>query len=175
MYHRSMRRLLAVVLTTLLAVVTACGTQASGPLPAGAHPSAISKMVCSSEARQKLGQALGENPNTVTVPTWSAHLYSCTYEFPQGQMTISVKELSSEAQTTTFFDDQARQLGKRQDLYGLGQGAFLTKNGSVVARKDYKVLIVDTSGLPSSFSAGSGSGTPAETVSTVIMGCWAGD
>ncbi|MGO8871251.1 MAG: hypothetical protein ACLQPH_07575 [Acidimicrobiales bacterium] len=170
-----MRHLLAVVPFALAAVLTACGTPAAGPQPAEKNPSAISKMVCSSEARQKLGQALGENPKTVTLPTWGAHLYSCTYEFPQGQMTVSVKELSSEAQTTAFFDEQEHHYGKRQDLYGLGQGAFLTNDGSVVARKDYKFLIVDTSGLPSSFSAGSGSGTPAETVSTVIMGCWAGD
>ncbi len=177
MYDRHVRRSALVVPIALAAVlVAACGTAAASPQPAGRYPSAISKMVCSSDARQKLDEALGAGPTTVTPPTWSAHLYSCTYEFAQGQMTLSVKELSSRAQTTAYFDVQARQLGKKHQLYGLGQGAFLANNGSVVARKDYKVLIVNTTRLPPSFgAANSGSGTPAETVSTLIMACWAGD
>jgi len=157
-------------------VLAACGTAAASPQPAGKNPSPISKMVCSQEAREKLGQALGRNPTVVSPPTWESHLYACTYEFPQGDMVISVKELSSATETTAYFDGQARRFGRQHTLYGLGQGAFLTRDGSVVARKDYKVLTVDTSGLPASFSAGIGaSGTSVETVATVVMGCWAGD
>ena len=171
-----MRRRSAVVVVVLSIALSACGRAEAGPEPAGRNPSPVSKMVCSTEAKEKLGQALGHDPTAVTTPTWNAHLYSCTYEFPQGTMVLSVKELSSVDQTTAYFDSRARQLGRKHVLYGLGQGAFLTDDGSVVARKDYKVLTVDTSGLPSGFGAGDGaSGTPAQVVTSVIMGCWAGD
>ena len=38
-----------------------------------------------------------------------------------------------------------------RDLESLGQGAFQTTNGSVVVRKDWKVLLVDDTGLPAQF------------------------
>ena len=58
---------------------------------------------------------------------------------------------------------------------GLGQGAFVTTNGSVVVRKDYKVLLVDTSGLPDRF--GPFSANRAKTaidVGVTVLGCWTG-
>jgi len=63
-----------------------------------------------------------------------------------------------------------------RDLQGLGQGAFQTTDGSVVVRKDWKVLLVDTSGLPARFGVpATTSGEVAVTVGDIILGCWAGD
>jgi hypothetical protein len=46
----------------------------------------------------------------------------------------------------------------------------------VVVRKDWKVLLVDSSGLPAQFGVPStSSGDVAVTVADVILGCWAGD
>jgi hypothetical protein len=52
---------------------------------------------------------------------------------------------------------------------------LVTNNGSFVVRKDYKVLLVDTSGLPAQF------GSPARQhaeegtdVGFVLLGCWTG-
>jgi hypothetical protein len=67
-------------------------------------------------------------------------------------------------------------LGDKGSIGNLGQGAFSTKNGSVVVRKDWKVLLVDISGLPSQFGEPlSPRGDIAATVADVILGCWAGD
>ncbi len=51
----------------------------------------------------------------------------------------------------------------------------MTANGSFVLRKDYKVLLVDTSGLPAAF------GLPmkpraeiATGVGITVLGCWTG-
>ena len=63
-------------------------------------------------------------------------------------MELSVKELSSWAQTKQYFDSLAATLGRTRDLPGLGQAAFQTTDGSVVVRKDWKVLLVDSSGAP---------------------------
>jgi hypothetical protein len=91
-------------------------------------------------------------------------------------MQLSIKDLSSWQQTTAYFDGLAARMGKARDLQGLGQGAFQTTDGSVVVRKDWKVLLVDTAGLPAQFGVPpTSSGDVAVTVGDIILGCWAGD
>lgn len=143
--------------------------------PAGADPSASAVMVCAEEAREDITEALGLPPQSVDTPTWSDHVYSCRYRYEGGAFTLSVKELSSVPETTAFFDETARRLGSAHTLDGLGEGAFVTGNGSVVVRKDFKVLVVDDAALPP------GLGTPPLTppqvallVARTIIGCWTG-
>jgi hypothetical protein len=91
-------------------------------------------------------------------------------------MVLSVKELSSWSQTKAYFEQLGRQLGKARTIQALGQGAFQTTNGSMVVRKDWKVLLVDTEGLPAQFGQPpTSSGDVAVTVADVILGCWSGD
>ena len=117
------------------------------PLPAGSTPSEIAKQVCQEEAQAELASALGERAH-VSVPTWEDHRYACTYTYPTGSFGLSVKELSSWSETYAYYDALAGTLGKARDLENLGQGAFQTTDGSVVVRKDWKVLLVDNSGSP---------------------------
>ncbi len=176
---------------TLLAAagaLTACGSSSSGTggassstvetvkaRPAGVNPSTSAKMVCATEARRDLAESLGVTPTQVTTPTWVDHTYSCSYVYPNGTLTLSVKELDSAKQTTAYFDQQRATLGHKSGNIGIGQGAFSTTNGSLVARKDWKVLTVDVSKIPPRF------GTPPITPTEVglataetIMGCWSG-
>ena len=88
---------------------------------------------------------------TVSDPTWIDHLYSCRYGYPTGSMELSVKELSSWAETAAYYQMLASRLGKSRELGNLGQGAFQTTDGSVVVRKDWKVLLVNIAGLPAQF------------------------
>jgi hypothetical protein len=132
-------------------------------------------LVCSDEAEQDITEALAVAPQGIDTPTWSDHVYSCRYRYAGGAFTLSVKELSSVPETTAFFDETARRLGSAHTLDGLGEGAFVTANGSVVVRKDFKVLVVDDSALPA------GLGTPPLTppqvallVARTIIGCWTG-
>jgi len=172
-----------VAATVVLALVAAgCSGGAASttpttraPLPAGPNPSAISKQVCAKEARHDIAEVLGETA-TVSTPTWQDHLYSCHYVYSTGSMELSVKELSSWAQTKAYFRSLAARMGESRTLKGLGQAAFQTANGSMVVRKDWKVLVVDTSTLPAQFGVPpTSSGDVAVTVSDVILGCWAGD
>ncbi len=145
------------------------------PQPAGAAPSPISVQVCSRDASSEIDSALGERA-TVSPPTWVDHLYECHYRYASGSMVLSVKELSSWAETYAYFDGLAASLGKSRELQGLGQGAFQTTDGSVVVRKDWKVLLVDSTGLPAQFGVPpTSAGDVAVTVGDVILGCWAGD
>ncbi len=143
---------------------------------AAADPSVSAKMVCQTEAVNDIANVIGVKTTSISKPTWIDQVYSCDYNYPgNAKMTLRVKELSSIDETTAYYDGLAEQLGKKQDLQGLGQGAFSTKSGSVVTRKDYKVLVVDTSKLPAQF------GVPPDTrendainVSFTIMECWVG-
>ncbi|MGD0393827.1 MAG: hypothetical protein ABSC41_14430 [Acidimicrobiales bacterium] len=171
--------LIATLSLTMLATACSSGATAGptteAPLPAGPTPSTIAKMVCRFEAIQDINSAIGEQAK-VSTPTWADHLYSCRYEYPTGSMVLSVKELSSWSQTKAYFEQLGRQLGKARTIQALGQGAFQTTNGSMVVRKDWKVLLVDTEGLPAQFGQPpTSSGDVAVTVADVILGCWSGD
>jgi hypothetical protein len=132
-------------------------------------------MVCSPKAQSEIGAALGVKA-IVAAPTWSGHLYSCRYTYPDGYFTLSVKELSSWNETYAYFRGIGSALGDVTTLPNLGQGGYATRNGSVAVRKDWKVLLVDISGLPAQFGQPpTPSGNVAVTVADVILGCWSGD
>jgi hypothetical protein len=146
-----MRRLWILTITVLAALtVAACGSgspKASPPTTnalklsspsyekAKPSPSTSAKMVCEAEVRGDIAKSLGAPATKVTKSTWKDHLYSCTYVYPNGSFVLSVKELSSEKQTTDFFNGQKQKLGFEDELHGLGQGGFAAKNDDVVVRK----------------------------------------
>jgi hypothetical protein len=173
----------------LVAVVVSACSGTSGPgsavsvegkrvhiaLPAGPNPSKSAKMVCAPEAQADLANVLGVSPVSPLTPTWVDHLYSCRYVYADGVMVLSVKELFNRTQTTAYFNMLGAQLGRTGSLNGLGQGAFTTTAGDVVVRKDYKVLLVDISRLPTQFGVPqTSSADVAITVADIIMGCWSG-
>jgi hypothetical protein len=133
-------------------------------------------MVCGSGSQREIAQALGLKAMRISTPTWVDDLYSCRYEYAAGAFTLSVKELSSWAQTLDYFHGLANQFGHARSFENLGQGAFRETHGSVVVRKDWKVLTVDITGLPEQFGVPPTSSSDiAVTVADVILGCWAGD
>jgi hypothetical protein len=161
--------------TTAPTVQTRAPSKTTVPLPAGRFPSKISKEVCADEAQKDIAEVLGVTA-VVQTPTWVGHLYSCRYQYPNGSMVLSVKELSSWSETKGYFASLGNQMGDIGKLGNLGQGAFTTGDGSVVVRKDWKVLLVNISGLPPQFGVPPTSKADiADTVADVILGCWAGD
>jgi len=187
------RAALAVVLASILVGLSACGaaSQASAgtgtklpvsssvtteaPRPAGSRPSKIATMVCAVKAQHEIGEVLGVSA-IVSKPTWTDHNYSCRYRYRQGFFALSVKELSSWSQTFAYYRALGRRLGDKGALGNLGQGAFTTSGGSVVVRKDWKVLLVDVSALPAELGRPpTGSAEVAFTVADLILGCWRGD
>ena len=178
MSHRARRSarflLVGLVLATNLLVATAAAS-AEAPAPAGRNPSSISKEVCSTKAQTEIADVLGVKAK-VAKPTWRQHLYTCAYRYKTGAMVLSVKELSSWNQTYGYFDGLGKSLHKTTTIYQLGEGAFRVRNGSVIVRKDWKVLLVNVAGLPKRFGQPySDVAGVALSVAGVILGCWNGD
>jgi hypothetical protein len=147
----------------------------SKPLPAGPHPSEIALEVCAHEAQSDIAEDLGVHA-VVEDRSWVDHRYKCSYVYPNGTFQLSVKELSSWDQTFAYYRGLGHELGNTEYLGNLGQGAFRTSNGDVVVRKDWKVLLVNISGLPSQFGDPPTSASDvAYTVADIILACWAGD
>jgi len=143
--------------------------------PVRATPSASAKMICAPETQAELAAVLGVHTTQPVVPAWTDYTYSCKYTYPNAVVALSVKEFSNQAGTDGYFTSLARRLGQTQQLRALGQGAFRTKNLSVVVRKDYKVLLVDISGLPARLGAPPYSrGEVATIFAATIMNCWTG-
>ncbi len=186
-------RLLVPVSVSLALVLAACGgsskpsaspTTPQGPTTtvhratlASNVPSVSAKMICTPEAQKEIyDSATGVKTIAPFKPTWVDHVYSCDYVYPGGAtMRLSVKEVSSVAETTAYFDSLATKLHKTDARSGLGQGAFQVRDGSLVVRKDFKILLIDVTKLPAQF------GVPADTranvainVGVTIMGCWTG-
>ena len=163
-----------------------CGSSPSGSgTPSTVAPRAVpavsvnastsAKMVCAPEAQQDIAESLGVTQTQVTSPRWVDRVYSCNYVYPDGEISLTVKELRDASATLSYFKQLGSRLGQRADALALGDGAFITTDGSVVVRKDYKVLEVDISHLPARF------GQPpqdrsdvAVSVATTLMGCWVG-
>jgi hypothetical protein len=132
-------------------------------------------MVCSADGQSDIAAALGVRTSAPVTPTWTDDLYSCVYQYPSGDMVVSVKELSDLASTTAYYTTVEQGLGAGEAIAGLGQGAYQGAGGSIVVRKDNKVLRVDVAALPARV------GTPlidrteaAVRVAIVVMGCWSG-
>ncbi len=176
-YSLRVRRAACVVAFVL--VIAGCGSLSpSGtrtPLPAGPHPSTISRMICRPETETKLEGVVGVSA-AVSRPTWVQHLYSCDYRYANGTMVLSVKEVSSWRQTMAYFAMVAKTLGKVTNLPNLGQGAFQGHAGSVVVRKDWKILLVNVADLPNRFGSPPASANEvAASVAAAILSCWSGD
>jgi len=152
------------------------GATPGAVLTVGANPSVSSKMICG-EARPEIAESLGVAATQVTKPTWIDDVYSCTYVYPDGSFTLSVKEVNGLANAEKYFKAQKVALGVEPGAPTpeLGQRAFVSKGGGLVVQKDNKVLTIDVSHLPAQFGPNQGSPEGvAEAVGGVIMGCWTG-
>jgi len=157
--------------TSAVDVLSSPDWEKSGP-----NPSKSAKMVCEKEARDDIAATLGVKETSVTTPTWvrAQHLYSCTYVYPKGRLTLHVKELVDEKGTTAYFNGVKEKFGTIQELEGLGQGAWILKNSNVLVRKDYKVLVVDVHALPPTFGLSMTRSDVGTNVAEAIMECWTG-
>jgi hypothetical protein len=111
-------------------------------------PSASAVMICTSEAAQEIAEAIGTQPSAPPTPSWADSTYSCRYVYPQGAMILSVRELPDAAATTAYFTGLRKTLPGVTDLEVLGQPALAASDGTIVVRKDFKVLQVDVRGFP---------------------------
>lgn len=96
-------------------------------------------MICAAEAREEIGEALGLTLRSPGSAAWTAPVYRCTYPFTAGQLVLSVRELANAGDTTAYFTAERAAAKGSTDLPGVGDAAFVTADGSVYVRKDFKV------------------------------------
>jgi hypothetical protein len=180
------KRAVVIGAVAMIAVLAACGsdsktgssvTTTTAKLQvAGPNPSVSAQMVCGEAKKEIAESAVGVDTVRPLAPKWADHVYSCDYVYKGGaKMTLSVKEMSSVSETTSYFDALGARLGRGARLEGLGEGAYQTTKGSVVVRKDYRVLLVDTSHLPAQFGRPPAARIDvAISVAATIMSCWVG-
>jgi hypothetical protein len=130
-------------------------------------------MVCGAEGQKEIAEALGVHTSAPIAPTWVDHLYSCAYPYADVRMDLSVKELTDAASTDAYFASAEHALGTGAAVAGVGQEAYQGADGSVVVRKDFKVLQVDVAGMPAQVgSPAIDRSEAAVRVAIVVMGCW---
>jgi hypothetical protein len=167
--------LAAVAAIGAVALVACGGKAATSAQAVAATPSISAKMICEQEAANEVAAIIGIKTTKPVVPTWSHGLYSCEYAYSNGSIGLCVKELPNQSGTDADFASLRRVLGEQRPWANLGQAAFVTANGSIVVRKDYKVLFVDISHLPARFGVPpTARGNAALNVAITIMGCWTG-
>jgi hypothetical protein len=183
------RRLgLLVAALALVAVAASCGSSGDDSTGAtattttealrvtyGPQPSESAKMICAREAQDEIAGSLGVKTSTPPVPKWANHTYSCDYVYPNGVIKLSVHEVPSIAAARAAFRQLGVVYGRTGEQATLGQGAFYTRNKSMVVVKDNKVMFVDTSGIPDQFGKPPLSRSDVGlTVAVTVMGCWTG-
>jgi len=162
--------------------LAACGTSTPASVTPttlftyGPTPSVSAKMICRHEVVADLARVLGVATVATPSATWSRHRYTCPYRYRDGTMVLSVQALPTLAGTRAYMTSLGSALGVAGVVANVGQGAFATKDGSVVSRKDNKVLLVNVRGLPATFGRpATARGEVALTVTQVIFACWRGD
>ncbi|GIH16664.1 hypothetical protein [Rugosimonospora africana] len=170
-----------VVLVALTVTVAGCGPDRHVAAPgaavsAGASAAGVSatgRLICSDEAQEDIATAVGLPTSRPVAGTLRGNEYSCDYTYPAGTMALSVTEFADDAGTDAFFGSVRTSWAGSAQLAGIGQDAYQSQDGSMVVRKDRKVLRVDVGGLPARF------GQPPTTrrqlaaaVAVVIMDCW---
>jgi hypothetical protein len=173
------RGVIPVVLVLLGLAGCSSGGGSAAPVASAtyaAEPSVSARQVCSSEAEDDIQAALGIKVTKTLNPTWTDHVYACRYVYQVGTMVLSVKELPDATATAAYFTSLQSRFGASSGAAGLGEGAFIGRDGSTVVRKDFKVLSIDVSGLPEKLGQPLISRSEvAYRVAVVIMGCWTGN
>ena len=166
-----MRRLLPLLAISIALTLAACST--TPPVPAAATADDLTKMICEDEVRQELKAALGVDTPQAPKASWSDPTFTCVYAYDTGTFTMTVRQFADRAATDAYFTARRDEQPQRRDLQGLGEAAYAAPDGSVSFRKDTKVMLVDVSGLPTTF------GKPpidrakvALTIVATVLQCW---
>jgi hypothetical protein len=173
---------LALAALTLLA---GCG-QPSDPIGAPLSPAPTSapadvpspqaEMVCQPEAQSDIEDLIGVVPSQVGPIQYANHVSTCRYTYANGSFTLIVQDLPNDLTTTKAYEALAGKLGRVDAIDLPDAQAFSTTEGSIVLRKDTKVMLVDVDGLPSTFgSPPSPRADAARLIMKAVLGCWTGE
>ena len=104
--------------------------------------------VCEDMVRDAAVAAAGEALASPQQGGWSASRYRCRYSFRDGALLVDVDVFRTDKLAQKRFAANRKRAGISDRLPGIGQQAFKSHAGAIVARKDRFVLTVDPTGLP---------------------------
>jgi hypothetical protein len=138
-------------------------------------PPAAAQMICSDDIRGQVAGALDLGSVAAPRAAWADHVYTCTYTLPTGQLVLSVTVTPSDNAARGELQAMRARLPDAEQELGLGQQAYGSRGGAVVAVKDNMVLRVDATGLPAELGS---SHQPrlelAQLIAAGVFDCWAG-
>jgi hypothetical protein len=156
--------------------IMGAASAATTSVAAGPKPSAAAAMICSTEIRHDLAEALAITSVPAASRTYGNSLLTCTYPLSGGHLVLSVKDLPGSSATNAYFTARRRSLPQAHMIEGLTPGAVTDGAGIVLLRKDDHVLTVDSSAMPAVFGTQHNKRADfAFEVASVILGCWTGD
>ncbi|GAB3486307.1 hypothetical protein GCM10027572_04160 [Flexivirga lutea] len=132
-------------------------------------------MICTDETRDNITTVLSVQPDPKPASSWRNHIYTCTYQLPEGPIVRTVHEAADVNAATAYTTAQRSTVQGEKDLTGLNPGAFGTQDGVVVLQKDNDTMRVDTSRLSPQSKLYPRRAGFAYNIAAVVLGCWNGD
>jgi hypothetical protein len=180
-----LRRGVAASAAAVALLVAACGGADGDGRSTGAtklaHASSASgpgrkaREVCSPMIRQAVEYEVGAPLDGRPAEAVDGDTFTCTYTVGGGTIPMRVHDLKRvPAAKAEFTADRAaaRAAGTGiEELPGLGHGAFVQDDGTLVVRKDAMVLTVDMTGFPAP-ADGRDPSTISTNLGVAVMGCW---
>jgi len=178
----------AASLAVLAALLAGCGGQAPPSVPQNAPqvgpavvtalpdvPSPQAEMVCQPEAQQDIQDIIGVVPTAVGPIQYANHTSTCRYAYSNGAFTLVVQDLPNDITTTRTYEALAGKLGRVEKIDLPDAEAYTTNDGSIVLRRDTKVMLVDVTQLPGTFgNPPSPRGDAARLIMKAVLNCWVG-
>jgi len=178
----------AASLAVLAALLAGCGGQPPPSVPQNAPqvgpavvtalpdvPSPQAEMVCLPEAQQDIQDIIGVVPTAVGPIQYANHTSTCRYAYPNGAFTLVVQDLPNDITTTRTYEALAGKLGRVEKIDLPDAEAYTTNDGSIVLRRDTKVMLVDVTQLPGTFgNPPSPRGDAARLIMKAVLNCWVG-
>lgn len=181
MRARLLCRRLPLALVAAPILLAGCAGSAAADAPAGtvhaagATPPSAALMICSDETRGRVAGALNLDATAAPQSSWAHSVYTCSYPLPMGRLVLSVTVAPTDAAARETLAGMRAQLGTAQPEPGLGQQAYGTATGTLVAVKDNMVLKVDATALPDDLGVTHERRIDlAVVVAAGIFDCWTG-
>jgi hypothetical protein len=138
-------------------------------------PPPAARMICSDEIRREIAGALAVATVPAPQSAWAGHVYTCTYPLPSGRLVLSVAVAPSASAAQDRLESMRTRAGTTHPEPGLGERAYGTETGTVMAVKDNMTLRVDATALPDDLGATHERRTDlARVIARGVFNCWTG-
>ena len=135
-------------------------------------PGKAAREICEPMIREAVEYEVGTRLQGKPEQAVAGDTFSCTYRIADGTIAMNVRDLRRRPAATAYFESlRAAAGGDVEQLPGLGRGAFVRPDSTLVVVKDAMVLTIDMTGMPDAVD-GRDASTIATNLGVAVMGCW---